>query len=293
VVELQPAGNDVRQTESEAAFTMTTHLGGSFTKLQGKGGPQGGGVRSRITGFSRGSRQRLQRKLASINEGEVERQRWFVTLTYPGQYPACGRQWKRDLDTFIKRLQRAFAVQAVVWKLEPQKRGAPHYHLLVFSQDTLEREWVANAWYEVVGSGRSEHLYAGTQCDEIRSWRGVLFYASKYLGKVVVGDGLPAFWETAGRWWGVRGKLPIQEIVEELSRQEGEKFRRVVRKLIKRRCGYRIKQWGTSAGIACFMSDVDACRLLVWAVNACDDGRRPDAPRPRDALDVDLAALPY
>lgn len=204
--------------------------------------------------------------MASIDEGEVLPNRSLITLTYPGQYPACAKEWKRHLDTLLKRLQRKYMVQAVIWKLEPQKRGAPHYHLLAFTSGSIDRTWVAQAWYEVVGSQRIEHLLAGTQCDPIKSWRGVICYASKYLAKVVE-ESLPNFWSTAGRWWGVRGKLPIQAITQTLTRSEGFKVRRVMRRYLKCRTGRKTKTWGIFSGLAVFLADVEACRLLNWALN--------------------------
>lgn len=284
--------NDSAQTESP--FEFVVHLGGSYHKLKGTSPGNGGGKRGRVTGFSDASRKRLQRKLASVNEGCVVAHRHFLTLTYPGQYPACGREWKRHLDTFIKRLMREYDVQALVWKLEPQKRLAPHYHLLVFASMPVDRSWVAFAWYDIVGSGRPEHLKAGTQCDRIKSWRGVLSYASKYLGKVVQSGDLPNFWCDAGRWWGVRGELPIEEITTCLTRQEGFKVRRVIRKMVERRCGIKITTWSIYSGLGCYVSDEDAFRLIGWAMKTCDDVKPgDDPPRPRDALDIDLEAMPY
>lgn len=252
--------------EEGEGFELITHRGGTFTKLAGIGRSNGGGARGKVGGFSRASRQRLQRKLASINEEDVQPHRSFVTLTYPGQYPACGREWKRHLDVFIKRLERAYDVQAIVWKLEPQDRMAPHYHLLVFADALVDKAWLSQAWYEVVGSQRVEHLAAGTQCQEIRSWKGVLSYASKYIGKVHKGK-LPLFWADAGRWWGVRGKLPIEPITQSLTRREGFKVRRVMRKFLRRKYGRPIKVWEPLAGLACYLSDVDALRLAMWCLD--------------------------
>jgi hypothetical protein len=92
-----------------------------------------------------------------------------------------------------------------VWKLEPQRRGAPHFHLLLFGlEEGLSKDWLSRSWYEVVGSGDERHLRAGTRVEGIRSWRGVMSYAAKYLGKL---ESLPKDWlGGVGRWWGVHNR---------------------------------------------------------------------------------------
>lgn len=163
----------------------------------------GGGLRGKVTGFSSSSRRRLMR-LVGIVDQRCDPP-LFVTLTYPGVWPEDGRVWKRHLDNFSKRLERKFPGVGSIWKLEAQARGAPHFHLLLWGVAYKEvLLWASQAWYEVVGSGDVRHLHAGTQVQWIRSWHGVMSYASKYLGKVASppeGRG----WQTVGRFWGVRG----------------------------------------------------------------------------------------
>jgi hypothetical protein len=136
----------------------------------------------------------------------------MVTLTYPGQYAESPEIWKNDLDNFLRRLARRFEHASGVWKLEPQRRGAPHFHLLVWGasyHDLLQ--WVSAAWYEVVGSNDERHLRAGTRVEMVRSYSGVRSYAAKYLGKEVQGG----CWQYPGRWWGIfqRVKLPYGDFV--------------------------------------------------------------------------------
>ena len=141
----------------------------------------------------------------------------LVTLTYPGESQECGKSYitprasKVHLTAILKRFRRAFGGCAAIWKLEPQKRGAPHYHLLVFMPANFdldaERIWWAENWYEVVDSKDYRHRLAGTAVEKIREWNGVTAYAAKYLCKPAKADG----WEHPGRWWGVlaRQDLPV------------------------------------------------------------------------------------
>lgn len=126
----------------------------------------------------------------------------FVTLTYPATYSADGRRWKRDLDALGKRLRRKYPSIAVQWRLEAQKRGAPHYHLLVYHVAFIPAAWLARQWYEVVASGDARHLRHGTRVEALRSWAGAQSYVSKYLAKAA-GDA-PEFAPGThpGRFWG-------------------------------------------------------------------------------------------
>lgn len=153
------------------------------------------------------------RTLASVKQDNLP---LFVTLTFPSDYPTIERA-KRDLDTFIKRMARKFSRVAGVWKLEPQKRGAPHFHLLVWGASYAEMlSFVPQAWYEIVGSDDANHLawhkgeLGNNPCvQRIEKQRGVFWYASKYMSKEV-GENF-ADW---GRWWGVffRERLPFGEV---------------------------------------------------------------------------------
>ena len=112
--------------------------------------------RGKVTEFTFGSRRRLLRVVNSTRRDCLP---VFVTLTYPFDFPERSEQFKRDLDNFIKRLARKFPDVAGVWKLEPQERLAPHYHLLVWGVEfEALREFVPSAWCEVVGSDDPNHL---------------------------------------------------------------------------------------------------------------------------------------
>ena len=188
--------------------------------------------RGKVAGFSAKSRNRLMRTL-----GEVRRDclPMFVTLTFPAQYPTIERA-KRDLDTLIKRLARKFPDVAGVWKLEPQKRGAPHFHLLVWGASFPELlAFIPEAWCEVVASGDPNHLawhkgeLGNSPCvQQIESQRGVFWYASKYMSKEV-----GTMFSDWGRWWGVfhRDNLPLGEVVNvEVTEEKAIEFIRYMRR---------------------------------------------------------------
>lgn len=244
---------------------VTVHEGGSLMQLtRPTGSRTGGGLRGKVAGFSGASRKRLIRFMASINETRTAPAASFVTLTYPGRFPAHGPAWKRDLDAFCKALNRDVAVQAWVWKLEPQKRWAPHFHLVVFSELPVDPAWVASTWWRIVGERSPEHLAAGTSAEPIKSWAGVAHYSAKYIAKIDHADDLPEFWKRVGRWWGKGGTFSIDSETVGLGDRQFFALRRVCRRWVERQTGRRCRTW-QRAGITLFCRDATQQRLLGWA----------------------------
>jgi len=99
--------------------------------------------------------------------------------------------------------------------------------------------WVSRAWYEAVGSGDDKHLRAGTSVEQVRSWRGVASYTSKYIAKqqgqfvnVATGEQL-----RIGRWWGVwnADRWPISTTTSgRVDFLHAVRVRRVLRRLSRR-----------------------------------------------------------
>lgn len=218
--------------------TITLTTGGSLTKLRAAKIPRPSSAparRGKITGFSAAARKRLIELLASLNRKRLDRLPLFVTLTYPRVWPDEPTVWKRHLDTWLKRLERKYERTAVIWKLEFQSRGAPHFHLLVFGPRWIDAKWLSRSWYQVVDSGDINHLKAGTKVERIRSWKGVMFYASKYLAKKT-DERLPGM---VGRYWGIlnRDMLPFDLIELPLTFGQFFRLRRLLIKWDARRDG--------------------------------------------------------
>jgi hypothetical protein len=155
----------------------------------------------------------------------------LVTLTYPAKFPTP-RRAKQQLKAALRRFLGENPDACGWWKLEPQKRGAPHFHLLIFMPEAVdvlrERRWWAANWYEVVGSGDQKHRAAGTACEKIRTWNGVASYAAKYIGKPVKDLG----WDKPGRLW---GKFNVEKLpVEVKCRQVSERTAIILRRALIR-----------------------------------------------------------
>lgn len=214
----------------------------------------GGGKRNPIKGFTRASRLRLMRTIARVRrDADLP---CFVTLTYPGEFPTVERA-KRDLDVFLKRLRRHFPKAGGIWKLEPQQRGAPHYHMLVWG--VAENDlftWVVVAWYDIAGNGdqnhllfHSGHLPGSKPCvTRVRSFRGVWSYASKYLGKTFEIAEWGSLW--TGRYWAVFQpvNIPFGALRQtELTLRQVHDLQRYQRRFT----GMRSRRWQRSITMFC------------------------------------------
>lgn len=195
--------------------TVATSPQGDFMKLSlhGTGRQPTKTERGTINGFSRRSRSRLLQTLAKVKRHALP---LFVTLTYHDDYPGNFEIYKYHLHHFFIKFFRSFPKAGAIWKLEYQKRGAPHYHLLVWgvSLDDLQ-SWVPGAWADIVAPGdglllrwHSGDLGNGHCVQSIHTWKGVKSYASKYFIKQYeLAEG------GTGRVWGVRGQVPFAEVI--------------------------------------------------------------------------------
>jgi hypothetical protein len=112
----------------------------------------------------------------------------MVTLTLPGAWlevAPTGRVFKRKLKRWFDRLDRVWGSTPLTWKLEFQRRGAPHVHLFMVipsgsrrcrcrlcgrRADPLAfREWLSHSWAAILAHSDPDEyqrgLRAGTGID--------------------------------------------------------------------------------------------------------------------------------
>jgi len=176
----------------------------------------GGGKRGAVQGFSRQSRKRLIELLCRLDEIEDA---WFWTLTYPSEFPTEFEVFKRDLDVFLKRVVRRWPRAGWIWRLEPQARGAPHYHLIIWNITNGKqrvRQWLTLAWAQIAHQHDKYNGEYATRAERITSFRHAMHYASKYSAKIS-GEDDQKKW---GRRWGYGGRVYIRQIIVRFEKLE-------------------------------------------------------------------------
>lgn len=206
-----------------------------------------------IAEWSRRSRARMVRALAEIDfDGWRGGPFAMVTLTLPGEWRSVaptGRAFKDALRRFQKRYVRATGLLwQVAWKMEFQRRGAPHFHLLMKPPALVAGErfedWLSRTWADCVGATGDEyerHVAAGTNVDfgyRTTDPKRVAVYFLKHSSKTQDSKEyqhiVPAAWRVngsgPGRFWGVAG-LDRPRVSIELEAHMFYKLRREMRKL--------------------------------------------------------------
>lgn len=286
--------------EREKWRTVDFYVGGTMMEVAKEPGYEmyedaERGVRGRVEGFSRRSRQRMMEAGAKLLSKVLP---VMLTVTYGREWPSEPEVWKQHLNSLWKRIERKFKGVSGMWKLEPQKRGAPHFHLLVWGESRIDWQWLAVAWAEIihgvelpgdypvapfavgakwfrqwaealdVGAEVKLSLAAGVRAEAVRSKRGVKAYLSKkYMGKEVE---LPGDWKNPGRMWGIKGRacLPRAERVRwEISKGAAFKLRRLIRRSLNRRA-----MGGRNLGRVVLYADatLDWARAVAWAQGFTD-----------------------
>jgi hypothetical protein len=180
---------------------------------------------------------------------------------------------------------------SVLWKLEPQKDGTPHFHLFCWGMEFIPWQHVAADWAEVVSGATlprpvpvlrgsagaalfrawvarnagtnpvcEKVAGAATKVEAIKSARGVRAYAAKYVSKEVDA----AAWEKPGRFWGIWGRenLPLSRaVVYAVDRAVGCRFARVMRRYL----GSQMKGRVRCVRRLCTEQHLQWLRVLVWA----------------------------
>jgi len=184
----------------------------------------------------------------------------FLTLTYPSQWQIVAptsASAKLHLLNLRKRFEREFKRPFfALWKMEFQRRGAPHFHLLApIPKGSEFKNWLSRNWAEIVNhpdeSERAKHLVAGTGVDKAKGTTAdtaqrISYYFSKHSsankGPKEYQNTPPEEWVASGsvgRFWGYWG-LKIATATLEVSESDAlfvarclRRWQRANRKIVK------------------------------------------------------------
>ena len=212
--------------------------------------------RQAITQWSKKSRLNMLKTLFTLDFSvlfaDEKRTPVMITLTYPGDWESVapnGEATKRHLSMFRKRYLRAYG-EALngVWKLEFQRRGAPHIHILTSLNNDLGlfQLWVSKTWADIVNhpdeNQKARHIRAGTQ---VQVWydffRDKPYLIAHYFGKHASANrgGVkeyqnkpPKLWVDSGsigRFWGYWGLTKVKSKAR-VSREDSLFIQRTLRR---------------------------------------------------------------
>lgn len=257
-----------KERERKAADALAVNIACIAAKCPALALRPAGGSAGEIREWSARSRARMSESVGSLDYSEWSQEDGalaMVTLTLPDRWQELapdGKTFKKLLRRFELRWRRNIGDWRLLWKLEFQRRGAPHWHALMrvpalVGRQTFE-EWVAVTWADCVdaskvvdrwdekGVGSSEysrHLAAhanGHAVDfsgkEFSDPRRISMYFLGHSSKTTDGKEyqhkVPEEWQEPGkgpgRFWGKSGlDSAFREI--EITEQDAVKIARLLR----------------------------------------------------------------
>ena len=237
---------------------------------------KGGGIKQDITEWSQKSRREMLKNWNALEWERLGDLLW-IGLTYPTEFPKA-KESKKDLIKFWKRWEHHFGKVRGVWKLEFQRRGAPHYHLLLqmpggYGREDAEtiKETLNGWWSEICGNGSEVHKRRGVYC-EVWKHRGspASYVAAHGEANTKEHQNHAPEGESPGRWWGTKGIRP-RWVTLELEPNTYFRARRMMQGLMKgraRRDGKKIrKKQASIRGL--WVASQDAIRIWSYSTGIC------------------------
>lgn len=207
--------------------------------------PVGGGVpRGKIEGFSSASRLRL--RLALLRYKLDNGSRVGVTLTLPwvvSDWSAVMSDFREVMHRFRVYWLRMFPDCGCVFRVELQKRGAPHVHMVAWHKlpfpsdlsDRYFRLWFDSLSRDLRGGSFSDFARHGVRIDSCPNVIASIRYLCDHASKKK-----QAQLGYKGKQWGILGKANLRAyggFSFELNEREFVLFRRFLRRL----CRFRVK----------------------------------------------------
>lgn len=204
--------------------------------------------------FSGKARKRM---ISALNEWRIPKSHkaYFVTLTYPAEFPLDWLSWKADLEKFRRMLLDKFPSLQGFWRLELQQRGAPHYHLVMtipkgHITNVRLYAWVRRSWARIAHKYDQHQGDYATRVDVMDEQQAIYKYISKYVSKPgavpISDDGeILSDFEAdnaggMGRHWGRIGKVSREAYIEldTLSLRVIDELKRVIIGMLREKQAY-------------------------------------------------------
>lgn len=157
-----------------------------------------------IKEFSKDSRRRLFSLITSLDYSAYGKP-IFVSATWHEDFSNNRSDVKTHLDNFHKRLKRNLPEFHIIWKLEYQKRGAPHFHFVLFPLDSSLSfntikigQTIKKAWLELKTCKCPSCKIYSLSITPLNDFLHTMIYISKELGKITQNEQQ----HNLGRVWG-------------------------------------------------------------------------------------------
>lgn len=282
-----PPASPVHENAGIKIFRNGVKLSPSRNVLLNRQSKPPGGTRGRVREFSPAARRRLMRLMAEIHT-DLYGVPVFVTLTYHDDWER--RDWKRDVKVYLQRVLRLCPGVDYIWRVELQKRGAPHFHLMFFSPkwdrkqivSAVNRDALARAWLSLINPDADDVSFwkYGAKVEPLQSFRKMMKYCSKYVAKQT-SQSLGRD-EALGRRWGRSATLATETIAEYgLSDQMDMEIRRVLKKWLQMKPDKGCRRYADmiEPGVTnfVFVEAQHVCDMIDWVFAAADTpaGRLP------------------
>lgn len=257
--------------------------------------------RGDVREFSRRSRRRLAFAIAEVDASRYKPP-FMISLTWHKPNPERDNRPFDILDRWIIRVRGYGKSFEYIWRMEFQKRGCPHFHIIVFPDKNADWSdidgWWAFArseWHRLAEPESRDHEFYGAHILAPRSYRACIRYIAKYIGKEPEIE-RP---DIQGRRWG-RSKLlrssPL--LVGALPLDVWFKLRRFCRRWLRAqdRKSLFCRKYGQNQCAMSIMIPMEVIvRLLVkvcWLENSGGDADMMDAIYllycEREKYDIDL-----
>lgn len=177
-----------------------------------------GGKRGTIKGFSRASRLRMLKFVATLDWPAI-RHGVFLTLTFPDSRARCGKAERNQYrHTFFRAMENHLGSEiGALWRCEwmVRKTGkyvgklAPHFHLVIPGVRFIAKDKVKDLWRKSLGVNH----YVSAWIDSLQTKRKQAVYIAKYCAKEIDASVLDcdAYLNTGGRHWGYHRKHLIPQ----------------------------------------------------------------------------------
>jgi len=167
--------------------------------------------RGAIYEFSKRSRFRMFQLMAKLKT-KLTVQPFFVSLTYHYGFSAAEDIHVQHFHNFLTQLRLFDEHVQYIWRLEFQKRGAPHFHLIIFPSNFIKPSYrptyeakVSSIWHSISNPDSKAHERYGCKITSIKNYSMACAYISKYAAKVDESTST----STKGKQWGCSRNLPI------------------------------------------------------------------------------------